>query len=65
MVERSITKVDVEEIIANPSRGTYEPPNRDRREHYRHAADGSAINVITNRAKTVVITAVEHKGGQV
>jgi hypothetical protein len=58
MVERSIPKVDVEQIIANPSRGTYEPPERDRREHFGHAADGSAIDVFTNRAKTVVITVI-------
>jgi hypothetical protein len=65
MVERNIPKVDVEQIIANPSRGTYEPPYRDRQEHYKHATDGSTINVLTNRAKTVVITVAEHQGGQV
>ena len=63
MVERRIPKVDVEQIIANPSRGTYEPPERDRREYYGRGADGSAIDVFTNRAKTVVITVVQRKGG--
>jgi hypothetical protein len=65
MVERGISKGDVEQIIANPTRGTYEPPERDRREHFGHAADGSAIDVLTNRVKTVVITVIQHKGGQV
>jgi hypothetical protein len=63
MVERGIPKVDVEQIIVNASRGTYEPPERDRREYYGRGADGSAIDVFTNRAKTVVITVVQRKGG--
>lgn len=59
MSAREITAVDVELVVGKPARGVYEPPRRDRREHYGYAADGRAINVVTNRAETVVITVVE------
>jgi hypothetical protein len=59
MAERAIGRNEVESIVANPSRGIYEPLKRDRREHYGYAADGRSVNVVTNRAETVVITVVE------
>ncbi len=59
MRDRTCSEAEVEHIIANPARGTYAPRVRDRIEHYGFASDGRAINVVTNRAKTVVITVVE------
>jgi hypothetical protein len=38
---------------------SYVPSSRDRIEHYGHAADGRLLNVVTNRAETVVLTVVE------
>ena len=59
MVDRQFTEDEVREVIANPRRGTYEPIARDRREHYGFAADGRLLNVVTNKAGTVVITVIE------
>lgn len=58
MLERSVTEAEVLAIIANPVRGVYDPPQRDRREHFGYANGGRPVDVITNRAVTVVITVV-------
>ncbi len=58
MLARDYSKNDVEQAIANPVRGTYAPPTRDRKEHFGTTTDGRAINVVTNRAGNVVITVV-------
>ncbi len=59
MAARNCDAATVEQIIANPVRGTYAPVKRDRTEHFGNHADGRAINVVTNKAVTVVITVVE------
>ena len=59
MAKRNIAEADVERTLANPARGTFEPPARDIIEHFGYAADGRALNVVTNRAKTLIITIVE------
>jgi hypothetical protein len=46
-------------IVANPTRGMFEPPARDIIEHFGYAADGRALNVVTNRAEDLIITIVE------
>jgi hypothetical protein len=59
MAEYQFTVIDVEVIVANPSRGTFAPPNRDRFEHYDFARDGRLLNVVTKCARTIVITVVQ------
>ncbi|MEA2664810.1 MAG: hypothetical protein QOI11_1754 [Candidatus Eremiobacteraeota bacterium] len=59
MSERAFSEGDVEAVLASPVRGTYVPAARDRAEHYGYAGDGRLLNVVTNRARTVVITVVE------
>ena len=59
LAERCLTKAEVEGVIANPSRGIYEPRGRDRREHFGYAADGRRLNVVTDRAVSVVISVIE------
>ncbi len=56
--EYGLTKAEVESIVQNPVRGVYSPLLRDRREHFGYAADGRPMNVVTNRAATIVITVV-------
>jgi hypothetical protein len=59
LTDRFFTKTEVEAVIANPTRGIYEPKARDRREHFGYAADGRLLNVVTNKAVTVVISVIE------
>jgi hypothetical protein len=60
MLERNFTEADVAQAVANPARGTYAPPARDRLDHFGYALDGRLLNVVvTNRAETTVITVVE------
>jgi hypothetical protein len=56
MARRNISEADVERIVANPTRGTFA---RDIIEHFGYAADGRALNVVTNRAEDFIITVVE------
>lgn len=56
LIDRNFTKAEVEAVIATPIRGTYEPKARDRIENLGFAFDGRPMNIVTNRAKTVVIT---------
>jgi hypothetical protein len=58
MAERNITQAEVEVVVANPERGKFDPPARDRREHFGYTSDRRPLNVVTNRAATVVITLV-------
>ncbi len=59
MSERAFSEADVEAVLASPVRGTYAPAQRNRVEHYGYAAGGRLLNVVTNRARSVVITVVE------
>jgi hypothetical protein len=59
MIDRQFTEAEVEAVIVNPERGVNLPKVRDRKEHLGYAADGRPMNVVTNRAETVVITVVE------
>ena len=59
LVDRGFTKAAVEAVVARPARGIYLPKARDRREHFGYAADGRLLNVVTDRAVTVVISVVE------
>lgn len=56
--QHQVTTAEVEVIIASPSRGTWVPTNRDTVEHFGASADGRPFNVVTNGAKTIVITIV-------
>jgi uncharacterized protein YuzE len=49
MRAHGLTEPEVESAIDDPRRGTYEPAQRDRREHFGFAADGRPMNVVTNR----------------
>jgi hypothetical protein len=59
MASRQFTKADVAAVLLYPSRGVYAPKARDRIEHYGLTSDGRKLNVVTNRAKTIVITVIE------
>ena len=59
MSERSISEADVESTLKNPARGRYQPPVIDRLESFGYTLDGRRLNVITNRAVTVVISVVD------
>ncbi len=59
MTRRNVTAADVERMVANPTRGTFAPPARDIIEHFGYAFDGRALNVVTDRAKDLIITIVE------
>ena len=57
--DRHFTEADVAAVVENPVRGVFLPTTRDRKEHFGFAADGRPLNVITDRAVTIVITIVE------
>ena len=59
LTDRNFTEVEVEGVIANPTRGVHSPSARDRKEHFGYATDGRLLNVVTNRAATVVISVIE------
>lgn len=59
LADRDFTEADVEAVIASPARGVYLPVARNRKEHFGYASDGRLLNVITNRAVTIVISVVE------
>lgn len=58
MIEYGIAEAEVQAVIDTHRRGLYTPQARDRVEHFGYAADGSPLNVVTNRAVSVVITIV-------
>lgn len=58
MIDRTVTEAEALAILANPGRGTFAPPGRDVIEHFGNLADGRPINVVTNRARTLVITII-------
>jgi len=59
MAERRYTRAEVEAVVENPARGRFAPPARDIIEHFGYAADGRLLNVVTNRAQTLVITVID------
>ncbi len=59
MGRRNVSQADVERIVEQPTRGTFRSPGRDIIEHFGYAADGRALNVVTNCAEDLVITVVE------
>jgi uncharacterized protein YuzE len=61
MLARNYSESDVEQALANPVRGTFAQPARNRIEHFGCTADGRIINVVTDRAEAVVITVVEQQ----
>jgi hypothetical protein len=50
MLARDYSKSDVEQALADPVRGTFAPPARNRIEHFGYTAEGRIINVVTDRA---------------
>ncbi len=57
--DRRFTTSDVLAVIANKTRGVYEPLVRDRRVHFGYSADGRLLNVVTDKAVTIVISVIE------
>ncbi len=59
MMERGYTKGEVEQVVANPSRGRWAPPARDVIEHFGYASNARLLNVVTNRDETLVISVID------
>jgi hypothetical protein len=57
MRERYVSEQEILEIISMPT-SLYRPRVRDRIEHFGAARDGRRVYVVTNRARTVVISVV-------
>lgn len=59
MTRLKLSDHEIDEAIASPKRGRYLPIARDTIERFHTTTTDPQINVVTDRAKTVVITVVE------